>query len=275
MKETFEDLRNAIREICQGSGNINFLSILITTIIVYLGFLIISSRNLFFLLIGLYPVAEFESSQAYLNFLENIELDELGILVPIIVVIILIMFSIKKLKESVQNRLLPISPALKVVAFICIVLFITLFSTAIVWVMDLAIIKYTKYTYLSKVIDLQESMLDFYKPLPYNKLFSNGYESYRLGSKRYMILPILSVLIFTIMAVFELYFKKYSIIKGVITIIIIVATSLLLNFLIEKQDHASINVRLSSDTIFLNIFFPIIIICGILSFYFLLKQRED
>lgn len=278
MSNTFRKYYYSIREICYGSGYITLLSISIITLIVYILFLFFENREIIPLLIGTLNKNVFASNTDYVTFLESLNFNrELTILIPILCTIILLVNPANQLKSNTLNRILPIAAKDKVISFLIIILGCTIISNFIIVLLDCAIIQYLRSKYLNEVLTLQESIGELYKyRIKNGYLFSADYSPFIESTKRLSGMLILSLVFNTLILVFNLLFHKYSIIKGISLIVSIVFIAFYLrNSFIKIDRNMTIDVTSYAYETVYYIYFPILFICLILSFYFLLKQKEN
>lgn len=277
MKEKIKNFYYALREICQGSGKISLLSILIITVIIY-GFLFITSnQQILPLLTSNINKQAFPSTQEYLTYLESRRIDlDINKLVPILSTIVLLIVPIGELKTNIALRLLPISIWTKIIALLIIIVTVTILSFGIVQLLDYGILHYIRAQYLSEVINLNESIGELYKKNNggISFLFDPSYANSFKGIRDLSTIIIISLVFNTISLVINLIFNKYSLVKGIGLAAIVMYIAFNLRQAITHYGGTTIETNSIVYTTVYYIYFPILFICFLLSFYYLLKQKE-
>ena len=278
MRNTLKKHYYSIREICHGSGYISLLSITLITLLLYVLSLFFANKQIIPLLIGTLNKNAFASNTEYLIFLESLNFNnELTIIIPILCTIILLVNPTNQLKSNTLNRILPIAAKDKVISFLVIIIGCTIISIFITTLLDFAIKKYLRSKYFNEVLTLQESIGELYKYRTRNGyLFSVDYSPFLNSTKHLSSILILSLVCNTLIINFILLFQKYSIIKGISLIVSVLFIAFYLrNSLIKMNHNMALEVTSYAYETVYYIYFPIMFICLIMSFYFLLKQKEN
>lgn len=277
MKEKLKNSYYICREICLGSGRITILSVLIITIILYIFYFMYENSAILPLLTGNLNKNNFLSTEHYLEYIESLRLNlELTLLIPVLSTIILLIKPSNQLKTNTLNRLLPITLFERVVSFMIIIFVSTLFSYGIVIVLDYVILYFIRSQYLHEVLSLQESIGELYKKKVMNGYLFSLESSFNFIAyiKRLPACIILSMVFNTIVLVINFLFEKYSIIKGVVLIFMVLFVAMYLRRINISYHSSTVNTHFNAYPIVYYIYFPLIFICALFAFYYLLKQKE-
>ncbi|MCA5004507.1 hypothetical protein [Sphingobacterium bovistauri] len=269
MEISLKNTLRSIREICQGSSNISIQQILLRTFLILLAYLFISSKEVIVLLVGLKNSSTFKSEMDYLTFLENLRIDELTILVPIICTLTFIISSSVYYRRSSQLQMLPISPIEKIISYIVVIVGITIISLLFNYGLQYIIVYSLQKIYQPELIVMQEKIGELYKTISQDYILSTNY-SIRVSPYSVLLISLVANLF---ILVSNLLFRKFGIIKGILLVISVAVVAALVHRTILMTAGTSIDINIAYDIVYF-IYLPIMISCMILSFYFLLKERE-
>lgn len=277
MKNKIKNFYYIIREISQGSGRISLTSISLITFLIYSIIFFFNNKLVLSLLFGKINKHTFPTVAEYLHYLESCTIDsEINILVPVLTTMVLLIVPTIQQKTNIAIKLLPTSNWLTIMAWTMIIICITTLSIGIVQVLDYGIKYYLRAKYLTEIIALQESIGVLYKGETHNNSFwflSNFKFSFNDLRKLYSIL-MLSLVLNTIIVVMNLLFKKYSMIKTLVLIILVFYLGYNLRVFILDHGSLTTEVYLNIYNLVYFVYFPILFICFLCSFYYLLKQKE-
>lgn len=270
------DLYRAIREIWKGSGIISAWSIAITTLSLYIAFTLTANSNLFLLLLKFKGIEDFRNKESYLSFLENIHIDEINIFIPIICTLLLLIYPLKHIKSNISNRLLPISPIARITALGITIILITWTSTFLVYLLDESIIYYIRRAHLAETISLQESFGDLYRSIPDNRILATDFVYGTITPQSIAVITFLSLITNILFIIIGLLFHRYSIIKGLVLIIAVVATGVLLRDKIQDSLSPHTVMAVDIDLRWSHTLYPYLLLLSLVSgLYYLLKEREE
>lgn len=277
MKESIQEIRLTLREMCKGSNNITLLRALLAPISTYLVFLLVNNRHLFYLLLGLYDVSDFESESSYLLFLEGIKLDEISLIVPIISTIILLIPTHINFKKNPQLRLLPIKNWVKIAAYIFITFIATIIAITIVVLLDYSIPHLVHHLYYEEAVALQEKMGDLYKQVNSQSIIFWPNDNPLFIAKKFSGIVSLSLFFNLLTWIIFHLFKKYSLIKSIIAIVIILMTSFITRTAIEDNNSQLewYDLPKGGYNSFYYAYVPLLILLFLMTIYYQLKQKEE
>lgn len=269
------NLSRAIREIWQGSGTISIRSIAIITFTLYVAFTIVVNNNLFLLIAQFKGTEDFHNKESYLYFLENQNINEINILIPTVCTLLLLIQPLRQIKSNVVNRLLPVTPTVRIIALLITITLVTLISVSLVYLLDQCIIYYIRKTYLPETISLQESFGDLYKNIPNDRVLAPDFVYSKLHLLALAGITFVSLVANILFSIISLLFQRYSVIKGLVLIIAVVAVSALLHYKIQDSllPHTVMptNVNLWSRSLY-----PYLLWFSLVfGLFYLLKEREE
>lgn len=269
MKISINNISHTIREICLGSNDIKISSILLRTFLILVAYLLINNRDLISLLTGFTSVSSFQSEAEYLEFLEKLRIDELTVLVPIVCTLTFMISSAIYYKRSSQLQMLPISSIEKIISYVVVILGITTISLFFNFGLQYTLVYAIQKMYQPEMITLQEKIGDLYKSLDKSYILSAGYEI-RISTFPVIVISLTANLF---ILVSNLLFKKFGIIKSILLVILILAAAAPVHRWIIITGAPNISTNVVYYNVY-SIYLPVVIICMIGCFYFLLKQRE-
>lgn len=270
MKTALTDIYKYSREICRSTARINLLSIALITLIVYFVYLIIFNQDFLFFLTNIKGLEDYNSTDDYMLSLEALHINEMSLLIPIGVVIILFIAPSEYIKRDLQNRLLPVSTGVRVVTIILVSLYIALVSSTVVVLLDHALIAYMRFRFLDEISAFRESTGDLYHQLPNNAILSSSYSYFIPFSKwlsMCLLIPFINVLILNM----AMLFARYSIIKGVLFLGIIIF--IVITLYNSQQPIPSTVIAVDVPWI-TNLYSWVIMACLLLTLFFVFKERE-
>lgn len=277
MKVTLQQICFAMREMCKGSNSISLLSSLIAPIVLYFIIIWLGNSDLFWSLVRFPDKSEFDTDADYLHYLEGIMLDKITIIVPIISTVILLIPSHVRFKNNPQLRLLPIKNWVKIAAYVFIVLVLTAIAISVVTVLDYAIQFHVHRLYYEEAIAIQESMGDLYKRVDSRSvIFWPNNEVLFIGRKFSGIISLSLFFNLLLWILFHL-FKKFSLIKSIIGIFLLLGISFNVRSYIDasfRTISVSYNYPIAGYNSFYYVYVPLLIILFLITIYYQLKQRE-
>lgn len=202
--------------------------------------------------------------------LEALHINSINIITPLVIPIIVFIAPSEFIKQAPQNRLLPVSTGVRVVAVILVSLVIALVSSAVVVLLDHALIAYMRYRFLDEVIAFRESIGELYRQLPNNAILSTSYSS-SIPFSMWLSMCLLTPFINMFNLITKMIFPRYSMVKGVLAVGIILLITILLKGVSQPIPSAVLAIDVSWIT---NLYSWILMACLLLTLFFVFKERE-
>lgn len=271
MKAHFKDIYYAAREICKGSGNINLLSIGLITGVVYIAYLLLVNRELFFLLTSIKGREDYESIDIYIYQLQSFQIQNINVLIPAVVSFILFIGPSQQIKKNMQNRLLPTAPWVRIISLLLVTFTIAATSATTTYLLDQGIIAYTRYRFMPELTLICESMGHLYRQIPDMYILSTDYQYPTPFGLWVICVFLIAPTIILITLNVNLIFQRHSSLKGVFLVFSVVFVGLLLHDNIRPIPSSVISTTVNWTP---TIYFLVLLISLTLSLFYLFKERE-